>query len=147
MVNFVYNLAKQGLMNGTIDLDADTIRCLLLEAVDAANNKDDDDVAAVLVRAGTTELATYTRQTLGSLVVSVDDPNDRAEFSSANVVFTAVVTQNAIVAYLFYKFVTSDALSTPLIFNDTQTGLPLTPNGSDITITAPAEGWLQSVDA
>lgn len=148
MANFVYNIAKQGLMNGTIDLDADDIRILLLEAA-TDENPDDADVQAVLARAGTTELSStgYARQALTTEAVNLDNANDRAEFDADNVTFTSVsqVSSEQVVAYIIYKFVTNDAGSTPILFVDTATGLPLTPNGSNITITWDAEGILQLV--
>ena len=143
MADFVYNIAKFQLLNADIDFNApDDIRVLLLEAA-TDENPDDVDVQAVLARAGTTELATYTRGALASEATSQDDANDRAEFDAADIVFSAVVAQNAIVADLVFKFITDDASSIPIMFVDSATGLPLTPNGSDITITWNAEGVLQ----
>jgi hypothetical protein len=143
MADFVYNIAKFQLLNGDIDFNLpDDIRILLLEAA-TDENADDVDVAAVLARAGTTELVTYTRGALASEATSQDDANDRAEFDAADIVFSAVVAQNAVVAYVVFKFITNDASSIPIMFVDSATGLPLTPNGSDITITWNAQGILQ----
>jgi hypothetical protein len=143
MASFVYNIAKFQLLNGDIDFNApDDIRVLLLEAA-TDENPDDVDVAAVLARAGTTELVTYTRGALAAEATTQDDANDRAEFDANDIVFSSVVAQNAIVAYVVYKFITNDASSIPIMFVDDATGLPLTPNGSDITITWDAQGILQ----
>lgn len=143
MADFVYNIAKFQLLNGDLDFNApDDIRMLLLEAA-TDENPDDVDVQAVLARAGTTELATYTRHTFAGEGTTQDDANDRAEFDATDAVFSAVVAQNAIVAYVIFKFITDDASSIPIMFVDSATGLPLTPNGSDITITWDAQGILQ----
>lgn len=143
MANFVYNIAKKQLLDGDIDFNLpDDIRVLLLEAA-TDENPDDVDVAAVLARAGTTELVTYSRGALAGEATSQDDANDRAEFDATDITFSSVVAQNAIVAFLVYKFITNDAGSIPILFNDSATGLPITPNGSDITITWNAEGILQ----
>lgn len=144
MADFVFNIAKFQLLNGDIDFNApDDIEVLLLEAA-TDENADDVDIAAVLARAGTTELATYTRGDLISEATTQDDANDRAEFDAADIVFSAVVAQNAIVAYVIYKDVDgTDANAIPIMFVDSATGLPLTPNGSDITITWNAQGILQ----
>ena len=143
MADFVYNIAKFQLLNADLDFNApDDIRLILLEAA-TDENPDDADVAAVLVRAGTTELVTYTRGALASEATSQDDANDRAEFDATDFVFSAVAAQNAIVAVLVFKFVTNDSDSIPIMFIDSMTGLPLTPNGSDITITWNAQGILQ----
>ena len=143
MASFVYNIAKFQLMNGDLDLNApDDIRVILLEAA-SDEDKDDANVGVVLARAGTTELATYTRGALAGETTTQDDANDRAEFDANDIVFTSVVAQNAIVAYLVYKFITDDAGSIPIMFVDNASGLPLPTNGSNITITWNAEGILQ----
>jgi hypothetical protein len=142
-----YNIAKKQFFDADLDLNApDDIRCLLLEAATDAN-PDDADVAAVLARAGTTELTStgYVRQALVNEATSQDDPNDRAEFTADNVVFSSVsqAGSETVVAHLWFKFITNDAGSIPIALDDTPTEYPLTPNGSDITINAPAEGIFQ----
>lgn len=148
MANFVYNIAKKGLVDGTIDLDTagDDIRILLLQA---ATDEDPDDatVQAVLARAGTTELTStgYARQALAGEATTNDTANDRAEFDATDVTFSSVsqASSETVIGYVIYKFVTADSDSIPILFVDTATGIPLTPNGSDITITWDAEGILQ----
>lgn len=147
MANFVYNVAKKQLLDGDLDFNApNDIRILLLELA-TDENPDDDTVAAVLARAGTTELTStgYARQALAGETTSLDDPNDRAEFDANDVTFSAVsqAAAETVVGWLVFKFITDDNGSIPIIFVDTATGLPLTPNGSDITITWNAEGILQ----
>jgi hypothetical protein len=149
VANFVYNIAKKQLLDGDIDFNApDDIRILLLQA---ATDEDPDDVnvQAVLARAGTTELTStgYTRQALANEATSQDDPNDRAEFTSDPITFTAVsqLAAEVVIGWVIFKFITNDANSIPIMFVDSATGLPLTPNGSDITITPNAEGLLQLI--
>jgi hypothetical protein len=147
MANFVYNIAKKQLLDGDIDFNApDDIRILLLEAA-TDENPDDVDVQAVLARAGTTELTStgYARQALAAEATSQDDANDRAEFDANDVTFSAVsqAGSETVIGWLLFKFITDDASSIPIAFVDTATGLPLTPNGSDITITWNVEGILQ----
>jgi hypothetical protein len=145
MANFLYNVAKKQLLDGDLDFDApQDIRVLLLETETDAD-PDDLTVAAVLARAGTTELTNtgYARQALTGETTSQDDVNDRAEFDAGDATFTAVEAGNNVVAFLIYKHVTNDADSIPIGLVDTATGLPITPNGSDITIAWNAEGILQ----
>jgi hypothetical protein len=147
VANFVYNIAKKQLLDGDIDFNApDDIRILLLEAA-TDENPDDVTVQAVLARAGTTELTStgYARQALAGEATSQDDANDRAEFDANDVTFSAVsqAAAETVIGWVVFKFITDDAGSIPIIFVDTATGLPLTPNGSDITITWNAEGILQ----
>ena len=148
MAAFIYNVAKKKILDGDLDLDAggDDIRVLLLETA-AAEDPDHATVAAVI--AADTELATYTR-TQGALAneaTNRDDTQDESEFDADDAVFTAVVAQNNIVAYVVFEFITNDASSIPILFEDGATGLPLTPNGSNITIAWDAEGILKLVDA
>ena len=149
MADFVYNATKLKLANGTLDLvaiaAANKLKIALLEA---ASDEDplDDTMTAVFARGGTTELATYTRGVLAGEVASQDDSNDLAQLDfTVNQVFSAVIAQNAIVAYVLYDATGGDVEGTniPIMFVDETTGLPITPNGSDITITWNASGILQ----
>lgn len=84
------------------------------------------------------------RLTLGSKVLDVDQGNNRAEFDCANPTWTSIsrATTETWVAFLIVKEITNDAASPVLAHIDSATGLPLTPNGSDITLTIDAEGLL-----
>lgn len=145
MANLAYNQAKFGIHNQTIDLVADDIRVLLLEA-SGDQDADDDFVSTVLGRAGTTELTSTGYNRTGNLAgkaIALDDPNDRSEFDATDAVFPTVsqLAAETVVGYLVFKFVTNDADSIPILIVDSFT--PITPNGSDITITWDAEGILQ----
>lgn len=147
MANFVYNIAKKQLLDGDLDFNLpQDIRVLLLESA-TDENPDDTTVQAVLARAGTTELTStgYARGALSGEGTTQDDANDRAEFDATDLTFSSVsqATSETVVAYVIYKHVTNDTDSIPIAFVDTASGLPLTPNGSDITITWDAEGILQ----
>lgn len=149
MAQTVYNIAKFQLMNADLDLNApDDIRVLLLEA-NSDINPDNATVSAVLGNAGTTEYSgtgyTRTDGTLTGEGTTQDDANDRAEFDATDAVFSTVSQDAAetVTGYLIFKWVTTDADSIPIMFDDTATGLPLTANGSDITITWDAQGILQ----
>lgn len=151
MAAFVYNVACKQSLDGDLDFNApDDIRVLLLEAA-SDENKDDATVQAVLARAGTTELTStgYSRQALTGETTSQDDANDRAEFDANNATFSSVTQAGSetVVAAVVYKHVTNDSDSIPIAFIDNMTGMPLTPNGSDITITWDAQGILQLASA
>jgi hypothetical protein len=150
MADFVYNIAKFQVLGGDIDLSAggDDIRVLLLESA-TDENKDDTTITAVLARAGTTELTStgYSRQALANEATSQDDTDDEGVFDADNVTFSGVSQAGSedAVACVVYKHVTNDGDSVPLIFIDS--GFPVTPNGSDITISWAAEGILNLNDA
>jgi len=147
MASFAYNIAKFQLLNADLDFNApDDIRVLLLEA-NSDVNADDADVAAVLARAGTTELTStgYSRGALAGEATSQDDVNDRGEFDATDLVFSAIsqAAAETVVAALVFKFITNDADSIPIAHIDTG-GFPITPNGSDITLQWNAQGILQT---
>ncbi len=148
MADFAYNVFAAELLKGTIDLDApDDIRVLLFESKTDVD-KDDADVAAVLARAGTTELTStnYARQNLGSDAVTQDDANDRAEYDAADAVFSTLVQAAAetITGYLVYKFITNDAGSIPMVQGDISPAI--VPNG-DLTMQWDAQGIIQLASA
>jgi hypothetical protein len=150
MVQTVYNKALFDLLNADLDFNLpDDIRVLLLEAATDVN-PDDTTVSAVLGRAGTTELTStgYTRTdgTLTGEGTTQDDTNDRAEFDATDATFSTVsqAASEVVDSYLIFRWVTTDADSIPIMHDDTATGLPLTPNGSDIQITWNAEGIIQA---
>ncbi len=107
-----------------------------------------------LDRAGVTEVTStgYTggfegadRLSLASKTLTVDQANDRAEFDCADLTWSAIALAGSEtwLAYTILKELTSDALSPTLWHIDTATGIPLTPNGSDITMTIDAQGLAQ----
>lgn len=148
MSSFVYNVAKEALLEGTLDVLNDTIRCLALTAA-SDENKDDDTVSAVLARAGTTEVTggSYSRQTLGSKTATADDTDDEGVFDAGDITFSGVPVGQDIVALLLYKFTTDDTGSVPIAFLDDLTGLPLTADGGNVTVTWAAEGIININDA
>ncbi len=141
---------------GEVDVLADDIIVIALEAI-TGYDLDDEFVAGTgegLNRAGVTEVTStgYTggfggagRLSLASKTLAVDQANNRAEFDCADLTWSSIsqATAETWVAFMIAKELTSDALSPLIAFIDTATGIPLTPNGSDITLTINAEGLLQ----
>jgi hypothetical protein len=145
MADFAYNIAAKMLLDGDLDFDApDDIRVMLLET--DAEDRDHADLAEIIT-AGAVELTStnYSRQALGSEATSQDDANDRAEFDAADATFSGVEQASAetVVAAIVYLHVDgTNANDIPIAHIDSG-GFPITPNGSDITITWSAEGILQ----
>lgn len=152
MAEFWYNVAKAKMWagaTGEIDLITDEIIIIALETDD--EDTDEEFVGALL--AGTAVEVTSTgytggfegagRLSLASKAITVDQINDRAEFDCADLTWTAIsqAVAETWVSFVIAKELTSDALS-PLIAHLEPTGVPLTPNGSDIKITIDAEGLL-----
>jgi hypothetical protein len=124
MANALYAKGRQGFLDGSIDWDTDTIKVLLIDTadytVDLANHDFLDDVPSA-ARVG-------TAQTLGTKTVT-DGVAD-----AADVTFTSV-TGDPCEGILIYKDTGNEATSRLIAFLDTGTGLPVTPNGGNITIT------------
>lgn len=152
MAEFWYNTAKSRMWagaTGEIDIIANEIIIIALEVDD--EDTDEEFVGAFLAGAANEVTSTgYTggyegadRLSLASKVIAVDQANDRAEFDCEDITWTAISQAGAEewIAFVIAKELTSDALS-PLIAHLEPTGVPLTPNGSDIKITINAEGLL-----
>ena len=118
MANGMYNIGKQGLIDGTIDMDTNVIKARLVKDTYTFSNTD-TSLTPITKITGTTD------QTLGSRTVT------DGVFDAADPTFTAVAGGETITAWVVFKFVTNDADSIPIGFLD----LTDTPtNGSDIII-------------
>lgn len=118
MANGMYNIGKQGLIDGTIDMDTNTIKARLVRDTYTFSNTD-TSLTPIIKITGTTD------QTLGSRTVT------DGVFDAADPTFSAVAGGETITAWVVFKFVTNDADSIPIGFLDlTDTAT----NGSDIII-------------
>lgn len=120
--------------HSAIDLDTDTIKVALRDegvtAINLTTHVDLADISTSLVG---------TAQTVASPTVGVVSAGT---FDHANVTWTAV--SGASVESLDYYKDSGVAGTSPLICNiDSATGLPVTPNGGDITWTPDAAGVFQ----
>lgn len=124
MANALYAKGRQGFLEGLIDWDTDNIKAVLVDTgaytVDLATHDNLDDIAAGARIATSGNLASKT------VTDGVAD--------AADVVFTAV-SGASVEAIAIYKDTGTPSTSRLIAWIDTATGLPITPNGSDITIT------------
>jgi hypothetical protein len=144
MASGVYNSGKRDIGDGTIDLVADTIKVMLVNASytpDADHDFVDDVNANELSGTGYTGgFAGSGRKTLGSKAWATDTANDRAEFTGVIPVWTAIDAGTAAYAILI-KEITNDGASRLIGWLDIDPNVVT--NGGDLTITANAEGLLQ----
>jgi len=123
MANSLYTKAKQGLIDGSIDLDTDDIRVVLVDGADytpnLATHDNLDDIPAPARVAVSGALASKT----------VTD----GVFDAADKVITAV-TGDQFEYLVLYKHTGTESTSRLIMLIDTASGLPCTPNGSDITL-------------
>jgi hypothetical protein len=150
MPSFVYNKAAEELANGTIDLLTDTIKTMLVTSqyspartdlvVDAGGANDAVD-AEINVTGYTRGWGGSGRKSLGTKVVVVDQANNRAEFSAANLTWTTLGTGATIAAMIVIKEGVSNDTTSRLIAYLDVTDTPT--NGGDIAFTFDAEGIIQ----
>jgi hypothetical protein len=134
MANALYVAYRNGVLGSHatyVDLDANTINVALIDhGVDTPNVTTDDfydDISAGLID---------TVETLGSKTVGVVAAG---VFDAANCTFTAV-TGASVESVNIFKDTGTPSTSNLIAYFDTGTGLPVTPNGGDITVTWNASG-------
>lgn len=122
MANALYDAGKEGFLGGTIDWDTDVIRAVLVDlgtyTPDLNLHRDFADLTGVVG----TESGVFGTKTVTDGVAD-----------AADITFTAVTgaTVEAIVIFLDTGVAANDLL---IALIDTATGLPVTPNGGDITV-------------
>lgn len=135
MANALYVAFRNGVLGShatRVDLDADTLKLALIDhGTDTPNVTTDDfynDISAGLVGALSSAL---TSKTIGTVAAGT--------FDADNVTLTAV-SGNSVESVNLIKDTGSAATSDLIAYWDTGTGLPVTPNGGDITVTFNASG-------
>jgi len=123
MANELYDKGREGFLDGSIDWDTDDIRCILVDtddySVDLAAHDNLDDIPSGA------RVATSGALTGKTVVAGVADADD--------VTFSAV-TGDQSEALVIYKHTGTESTSRLIAYIDSATGLPVTPNGGDITI-------------
>ena len=123
MANAIYTKALNSFLLGEIDWVSDSISAILIDTtkytVDIATHQYLSSIAAG-ARVATAALA--GKSASGGVADATD------------LVFTAV-TGAACAAIAFVKMTGNEATSNLLLYFDTATGLPVTPNGGDLTLT------------
>lgn len=129
MANVIYPKAKESFLsqNPSIDLDTDTIKVALIDTgtyTYSASHQYWSSASSAAV--GTP--ATLSNKTITNGVFDADD------------VTYSAVTGNTVEAIIIYKDTGSAATSPLIAYFDSGTGLPITPNGGNITLTFNASG-------
>ncbi len=132
MANAIYPLYKQALLDAAAntDLNDGTVKVALIDTGTYSYNSAHEFFSSVSGVVGTPQTIANTTVTTGL-------------FDGDNVTFSAV-TGNSVEALLIYIDTGTAATSRLVAWLDTSvTGLPVTPNGGDITITWNASGIFQ----
>lgn len=130
MANAIYPKWKEAVIQGSANSSlAGNVKAILVDTVDytysaAHDFLDDVPGGAIVATSGNLGTKTYTNGT----------------FDTADFTFTAV-TGDVSEALIIYIDTGSAATSRLVCYRDTNvTGLPVTPNGGDITVSVPS-GW------
>lgn len=122
MANALYAKGRQGFLDGSIDWDGDDIRATLVGpayAVDLTAHDNLDDIPAI-------ERVAVSGSLTGKTVSNgVADAND---------VIFASVTGDSVEALVLYKHTGTESTSRLIAYIDSGVGLPVTPNGGNITV-------------
>ena len=127
MANSLYTKAKQGLIDGSIDLDTDDIRVVLADSgAYTPNLATDDNLDDIPAGARVAVSDALAGKTVTDGVFDADD------------IIIVAVTGDQFEYLALYKHTGTESTSRLILLIDSATGLPCTPNGSDITIQWPA---------
>jgi hypothetical protein len=122
-MNALYDKAREAFLLGDIDWVADDIRAILVDLNDYTPNLATHDFLD--------DVPAGARVAVSGALASKTATNGVAD--AADLTFTAV-TGDESEALLLYVHTGVDATSRLIALIDTATGLPVTPNGGDITV-------------
>lgn len=126
MASALYPIGKKAILDASINLDTDTIKAALIDTGTYTYSAAHDFLNDVSGVVGTAQTIANTTTTSGT-------------FDGDNVTYTAV-TGNSVEAIIIYKDTGNSATSNLIAYIDSGTGLPVTPNGGDITVAWNASG-------
>lgn len=145
MAAFVYHRSLAKLIDGTIDLNSNDMRMILVMTNTTADTNTDADFVGDLTL-DEMDGANYVRKALATEAVNTDLTNDRAEFDAEDVTWTALGNgTRQVQGYLIIKHVTNDADSIPVLYRDF--AATINPGGNDLQVAWNAEGILQLANA
>lgn len=120
-----------------------TIKTMLVMTNTTTDTEDDVNTVSAFATLDEMDGSGYSRQTIGSQVVTEDAANNRAYFDGSDVTFTSLgAGTRQVQAAMVYKHVGADSSNIPLAFIDTG-GFPFSANGGNVTIQWNANGIVQ----
>lgn len=129
MASGMYALGREGFLGGDIDWDANNIKVTLIDSADYVVNLSTHDFYNDVTAGG--------RVATSSNLASKTKTNGTAD--AADVTFSAV-TGDQSEALVVWADTTVESTSRLIVYIDTGTGFPVTPNGGDITVQWDAAG-------
>ena len=123
MANALYDLGRQGFLEGSIDWDSDNLKIVLLDAADYTKNlATDNDLADIPAPARVATSGNLAGKTVA------------AGGADANNVTLTTVTGDQSEEIVVYQDTGVESTSRLICNIDTATGLPVTPNGGNIDV-------------
>lgn len=124
MSNALFDAGREGILDRTVDVTAATVKAALVKGYTfSAAHKFLSD----LTGAGGTIVGTPVALASKTYTAGVLDASD--------VVFSAVPTDTSTAFLVIYNDTGTATTSRLIVFMDTATGLPVTPNGGDVDVT------------
>lgn len=123
MATALYDKGREGFLDGSIDWDTNDIRCILIDATDYTANLATDDMLE--------DIAAGARVAVSAALAGKGVAAGVADAS--NVTFGAV-SGDGVDAIVIYQHTGNEATARLIAYIGDATGLPVTPNGGDITI-------------
>lgn len=124
MSNALYGKGREKFLNGDIDWANDDIKAVLVDTAAYAVSIDSDEYLSSIPEGD--RIATSSNLSDKTSTLGVADAGD---------VTFSTVTGDVSEAIVIYKDTATPATSPLIAYIDTATGLPITPNGGDITIS------------
>ena len=129
MANVLYPKAKEALLAGDLALDTDNIKAVLVDTATYTYSTAHDFLDDIPVGERVATSANLTTKTITG-----------GAFDSDDLVF-ATVTGDPSEALVIYQDSGVAATSKLIAYIDTATGLPVTPDGTNINVAVNAGGW------
>ena len=129
MASGMYALGREGFLGGDIDWDANNIKVTLIDSADYVVNLSTHDFYNDVTAGG--------RVATSGNLASKTKTNGTAD--AADVTFSAV-TGDVSEALVVWADTAVESTSRLIVYIDTGTGFPVTPNGGDITVQWDAAG-------
>lgn len=125
MANALYDTGRNAFLTGGINWTSDTIAAVLVKVTSGYTvNLTTDQFLSAIVSGN--RIATFSPLVGKSAAAGVADATD--------VTFPTVASGPAAGAVVLYKNTGTDTTSPLIAYIDTATGLPVTPNGGDVTV-------------
>lgn len=123
MANALFDKGREGFLDGNIDWDTNTIKMIFVDhADDTPNTTTDDNLDDIVAGARVATSGAFGSKT------ATDGVADAAD------VTVTAVTGDPFESIVIYKDTGVESSSRLIAYIDTATGLPLTPNGGDVTV-------------